>query len=52
MKLLIVSMALAWLSACTSTNKLATCDGANKRPINQKQAAAAALAAHASCGVG
>lgn len=50
MKLILVSLVLAWLSACASTNKLATCDGANKRPINQQQSAAPASIANASCG--
>lgn len=52
MKLLIVSLVLAWLSACASTNKPTTCDGTNKRPINQQLGAGPASDAHASCGAG
>lgn len=50
MKLLIVSLVLAWLSACASPNKPATCDGTNKRPINQQQGQAPTSDAHANCG--
>lgn len=51
MKILIVSLVLTWLSACASANKLATCDGTNKRPINQQQSAALASSSNASTGV-